>query len=286
MSKQVEQERSEQERSEQVKETIRKTILEILEQSTSQKNIRKLAEKHKEKIHFVPVRYRVIGGILQGLNIKFGNFIEQLLRNLIETDPKVQVMDDTGKKITLFFTPETDALIDRYITQRQLPDSPDDCSKEFSDLLDKIIEQENRATKTNKQRQGIKKDVDVLFQTEDGTMVYAELKYNDDHDTGKFIDINRKLIKTWAGLVVRHKVTSKDELLPILYYFNPTKRYGPIYLPSSHVLRGAQFFDKFFSIKYEEVDHYLSEIGEDPRTLEMFDQMYCDVRYKLEDILK
>lgn len=279
MSKQVERERSNQ-----VRETIRKTILEMLKQSTSQKNIRRLAEKHKEKIHFVPVRYRVIGGILQGLNIKFGNFIEQLLRNLIEIDPKVQVMDDTGKKITLFFTPETDALIDRYITQRQLPDSPDDCSKEFSDLLDKIIEQESRAT--NKQRQGIKKDVDVLFQTEDGTMVYVELKYNDDHDTGKFVDINRKLIKTWAGLVVRYEVASKDKLLPILYYFNPTKRYGPIYLPSSHVLRGAQLFDKFFSIKYEEVDYYLSEIGEDPETLEMFDHMYHDVRYKLEDILK
>lgn len=279
MSKQVEQERSDQ-----VRETIRKTILEMLQQSTSQKNIRKLAEKHKEKVHFVPVRYRVIGGILQGLNIKFGNFIEQLLRNLIEIDPKVQVMDDTGKKITLFFTSETDALIDRYITRRQLPDSPDDCSEEFSDLLDKIIEQESHAT--NKQRQGIKKDVDVLFQTEDGTMVYAELKYNDDHDTGKFVDINRKLIKTWAGLVVRHKVTSKDKLLPILYYFNPTKRYGPIYLPSSHVLRGAQLFNRFFSIKYEEVDHYLSEIGEDPETLEMFDHMYRDVRYKLEDILK
>ncbi|HEY9152279.1 MAG TPA: hypothetical protein VIN60_05285 [Anaerolineales bacterium] len=70
--------------SDQVKQTIRKTVLQMLEDSMSAENIRKMAEKHREKVHFVPIRYRVVGGILQGLNIKFGNFIEQLLRNLVE----------------------------------------------------------------------------------------------------------------------------------------------------------------------------------------------------------
>lgn len=223
----------------------------------------------------MPIRYRVIGGILQGLNIKFSNFIEQLLRNIVEIDTGVKVLDDSGKKIRLFFTPTTDALIDSYITERQLPNSPDDCSPAFSDLLDKILEIEHAAT--DEQRQGITKDVDGPFQTKDGLIVYTELKYNDDHDTGKFVDINRKFIKTWAGLAVRYRIKSKDEILPILY-FNPTKRYGPIYTPSSNIMRGPQLFDRFLHISYADVDKYLAEIGDDPEILAIFDKICHIVR--------
>jgi len=106
--------------SNQVKQIIRQTVSEMLADSMSAQNVRRMAEKHAEKVHFVPIRYRIIGGILQGLNIKFGNFIEQLLRNIVEMDTGVQVMPDSGKKIRLFFTPETDALIDGYITERHI----------------------------------------------------------------------------------------------------------------------------------------------------------------------
>jgi hypothetical protein len=262
--------------SDQVKQIIRQTVLQMLTDSTSQKNIRKMAEKHANKVHFVPIRYRIIGGILQGLNIKFGNFIEHLLRNIVEADTGIKVMPDSGKKIKLFFTQETDSLIDGYITERQLPNSPDDCSKPFAQLLDRILEIENAAT--NEQRQGITKDVDGLFQTDNGMIVYTELKYNDDHDTGKFVDINRKFIKTWAGLAVRYRIRSKNELLPILYYFNPTKRYGPIYTPSQNIMRGSQLFDRFLHISYSDVDKYLSDIGDDPDILAIFDKMYNTVR--------
>ena len=43
--------------------------------------------------------------------------------------------------------------------------------------------------------------IDALFQPNEESYVYVEIKYNDDHDTGKFVDINRKFIKTYAGLV-------------------------------------------------------------------------------------
>lgn len=264
-----------------VKQIIRETVLEMLAGSMSAGNIRRMAKKHAEKIHFVPVPYRVIGAILQGLNIKFGNFIEQLLKNIVESDTAVKVLEDSGKKIMLFFTPETDALIDGYITRRQLPNSPDDCSEVFSNLLDRILEMESAAT--NEQRQGITKDVDGLFQTDDGLIVYTELKYNDDHDTGKFVDINRKFIKTWAGLAVRYQIKSKDQLLPILYYFNPRKRYGPIYIPSKNIMRGSQLFDRFLHINYHDVDGYLSEIGDDPEILALFDQMYNTIRNQAVD---
>jgi len=205
----------------------------------SAKNIRKIVRTHKAKVHFIPIRYRIIGGVLQGLNIKFGVFIEQLLRNIVEIDTGVQVMEDSGKKIRLFFTHQTDALIDAYITGRQLPNSPDDCTETFDALLDSILEIESAAV--DEHRQGITKDVDGLFQTDDGLIVYTELKYNDDHDTGKFVDINRKFIKTWAGLAVRYQIQSRSQLFPILYYFNPKKRYGPIYVPSKNIMRGDSY---------------------------------------------
>ncbi len=173
----------------------------------------------------------------------------------------------------LFFCQD---LIDSYITERQLPNSPDDCTKVFDALLKEILAIEHQAT--DEQRQGITKDVDGLFQTDDGLIVYTELKYNDDHDTGKFVDINRKFIKTWAGLAVRYQIQSTHELLPILYYFNPRKRYGPIYVPSKNIMRGAQLFERFLHINYADVDGYLSEIGDDPEILNIFDRMYDTVR--------
>lgn len=261
-----------------VKEVINSTVRQMLTDSMSAQNIRHMLQKHERKIHFVPIRYRIIGGILQGLNIKFGNFIEQLLRNIVETDTGVRTMEDSGKKIKLFFTHQTDALIDTYITDRQLPNSPDDCTELFDALLADILEIESDATE--KQRQGITKDVDGLFQTDDGLIVYTELKYNDDHDTGKFVDINRKFIKTWAGLAVRYQIQSTSQLLPILYYFNPKKRYGPIYVPSRNIMRGPQLFERFLHIGYDDVDGYLSEIGDDPEILAIFDTMYDSVRNK------
>jgi len=102
-------------------------------------------------------------------------------------------------------------------------------------------------------------------------IVYTELKYNDEHDTGKFI-------KTWAGLAARHQIQSASQLLPILYYFNPKKRYEPIYVPSKNIMRGAQLFERFLNVSYEDVDGYLSEIGNDPEILAIFDKMYKTVR--------
>lgn len=268
--------------SDSVQGVIQKTVLQMLQDSMNAENIHKLEVKHAAKVHFVPIRYRIIGGILQGLNIKFGNFIEQLMRNIVEVDGGIEVMPDSGKKLRLYFTHETDALIDSYITERQLPNSPDDCAPLFDNLLATILEIEHEAS--NDKRQGIVKDVDGLFKTKDGLMVYTEMKYNDDHDTGKFADINRKFIKTWAGLAVRLRIEEPGELMPIIYYFNARKRYGPIHTPGRNIMRGAQLFERFLTVKYSDVDRYLSDIGDDPAVLKLFDEMYDHVRHgKLGD---
>lgn len=66
--------------------------------------------------------------------------------------------------------------------------------------------------------------------------------------------------------------------MPIIYYFNPMKRYGPIHIPSRNIMRGAQFFDRFLQTRYADVDRYLAEIGDDPDVLKLFDDMVDRVR--------
>ena len=197
-----------------------------------------------------------------------------MIRRVVENDPKVSLHEFSGRRTALSFTPATDALIDRYITQRQLPNSANECDAEYSALLDSILKNE----KSQGNKETINKDIDCLFQDQKKQFVYAELKYNDDHDTGKFVDINRKFLKTYAGLVNLLNIKSRDQLTPYIYYLNPTKRWGNIYCPSSTVLRGPQLFEKYFATKYSDVDRFLREIGEDKEILALFDSLYKRVR--------
>jgi hypothetical protein len=114
-----------------VKQLVRSAIIEIIQNTVSEKNIQKSVQKHQAKIHFVPIQYRVLGGLLHSFNIKFGNFIEKLLALVVEQDNNVEVLPGSGRKVKLSMTARTDALIDRYITGRQLPDSPDECDELF-----------------------------------------------------------------------------------------------------------------------------------------------------------
>lgn len=43
-------------------------------------------------------------------------------------------------------------------------------------------------------------------------------------------------------------------------------------------MRGSQLFDKFLHISYSVVGGYLSEIGDNPEILAIFDKMYNTVR--------
>jgi hypothetical protein len=225
----------------------------------------------------VPTKYRVLGGLLQSLNIKFGNFIEKLIALIVEQDANVTSIPPSGERVRLSMTAETDALIDHYITSRQLPDSPDHCDVPFAELLAAILRIETEPGRT---KQTIKKDVDALFRAASGEIVYLEIKYNDDHDTGKFVDINRKFIKTYAGLVNYLGITDTAQLKPILYYFNPVKRWGPIYTPSTNVYRGAQLFDEYFETAFADIDTYLRNLGDDEDIIAIFDDLYQLVRYK------
>ena len=143
-----------------VRAAVGKAVEELIEATTSAPAIRKSFETHRGKVHFIPPKYRVLGGLLQSLNIKFGNFIEKLLDLVIQSDSKVSRHPRSGSRFPLRFTADTDARIDAYITSRQLPDSPERCDEQFEQLLVSIVETEQDKTK---QKQAITKDIDALF---------------------------------------------------------------------------------------------------------------------------
>ena len=261
-----------------LKTIIREAVHKLIEENIDPRKVKKSLDVHEAKVHFIPARYRIIGGVIQALNIQFGNFIEILLGQIVEHDPKVSEHPLSRKRLALSMTAETDALIDSYITGRQLPDSADQCDVEFRTVCEEILRNEQNESL---QKRKITKDVDLIFSV-DGRYVYAEVKYNDDHDTGKFVDINRKFLKTFAGLINELGVTKVGQLTPILYYFNPVKRWGPIYTPVSNIMRGAQLFERYFETRYADVDRCLRDAGEDPKVLDMFDRFYKYVRYEMK----
>lgn len=229
-------------------------------------------DKHCKKIHFIPKRYRVFGGLLQSMNIQFGNFIETLMELLIESDGKYRILEQySGKKNNTFeLSKYNDSLIDNYISKCQVEDI--NCETEFPKLLKEIIK--NKNGKSN----NFKHDIDLLFENiETGKIYYLECKYNDDHDTGKFVDINRKFIKTFAYLVKEFNIDefSAQKLTPILFFFTNKKMKGNIYVPeNTNIKRGKKFFEEFLTITYEDVDDYILNLSEDNNTINAFNNLF------------
>lgn len=257
---------------ERVKKLINSAVIKIIENTSSDEKIKSLVDKHCKKIHFIPHRYRVFGGLLQSMNIQFGNFIETLMELLIESDGKYKILRQySGKKNNTFkLSTHNDSMIDNYISKCQVEDI--NLEIEFPKLLKEIIK--NKDGESN----SFKHDIDLLFEhIETGKIYYLECKYNDDHDTGKFVDINRKFIKTYAYLVKEFNIeeSSIQKLTPILFFFTNKKMKGNIYIPeNTNIKRGKKFFDEFLTVTYNDVDNYLSNLSEDDNTIYAFNELY------------
>jgi hypothetical protein len=253
-----------------IKKLINEAVIKIIEHTRSQKKIEYLQNKHNVKIHFIPKRYRIFGGILQSMNIQFGNFIEALMALLVENDGRYEIISDySGKKSNSFeLSSKNEALIDNYITRCQTENI--NINVEFPKLLEQII------ADANGQIIKFEYDIDLLFKdTMTGKIYYLECKYNDDHDTGKFVDINRKFIKTYAYLTKELNITESSKLIPILFFFTNKKMKGNIYIPeTSNIRRGKNFFEEFLKVKYDEVDQYLLNLSESPETIKAFKDLY------------
>lgn len=205
--------------------------------------------------------------IMKKFNINLDCFAIFFLKNLIQNDGCYTILEDyIGKKSNSFqLSTQNDTRIDNFISSCQY--NTINLDEEFPKLLHAIANDNDTNLST------IKHDIDILFQNKQtGVIYYLEVKYNDDHDTGKFVDINRKFIKTYAYLV-REFPNTKIE--PILFFFNNKKMKGNIYVPeNTNIRRGKAFFDEFLDIKYEDVDSYIRNLSESPENIKAFDELY------------
>lgn len=249
---------------------INQAVLEIIHHTGSTEKLDMMKHKHAMKIHFIPSKYRVFGGLIQSMNIQFGNFIEVLMSLIIENEDKYEILTEySGNRNNNFQLSQTnDKRIDEYITHCKIgiPASED----VFSKLLQDIV------TDTDTSLLSFKHDIDLLFRDKETKKVYyLEVKYNDDHDTGKFIDINRKFIKTYAYLTRELQIENSNDLVPILFFFTNKKLKINPYIPEyPNIKRGKAFFDEFLSISYEEVEQCMNQLSESPLVQQMFDDLY------------
>lgn len=259
-------------------QVMKKSIEIMISNAGSDKKVNKLKKKHEKKIHFIPIKYRVFGGIIQSMNIQFGNFIEEAIHQILLVNKNNEIIEDySGKRSNKFcISKKTERLIDQYITDCETHTYSEEEQKvNYDKLLEKIVENEKDETL---EIINFKHDVDVLFKDNtSGITYYVEIKYNDDHDTGKFIDINRKLLKTYAYLVRELKIYDKDKFKPMLFYFTNKRMKGNIYIPENDIYRGSRFFDKFTTIKYSDLENYMLNISENEETIKQFNDMYNKV---------
>lgn len=242
-------------------------------------NVDRYIKIHEKKTHFIPIKYRVLGGFLQSLNIKFGNFIEILLTNLINSEDIGDfetIKEVSGKKnVTLEIEEECEGVIDSYVNH------PKDYSeKEFTKLLDIIFKNQNNDSLTFNSEVF---DIDLILKKNSGEYIYVEIKYNDDHDTGKFKDINRKFLKTFAGLVRKFKIKDRNKIYPILYYFNQHTRYNNKYLKEHEmIMRSKELFERLnLKITFEEVSELLFNLSE--KLESDFDELKGKIFNKVKD---
>ena len=85
-----------------IKKLIKESVSNLINNTIADTKIKKIISKHNVKTHFVPIKYRIFGGLLQSLNIQFGNFIEVLMQRIIEEEKQLEIIDEiSGKKNVL-----------------------------------------------------------------------------------------------------------------------------------------------------------------------------------------
>lgn len=256
-------------------DVMKKSIEIMISNAGNDSKIDKFEKKHKRKIHFIPIKYRIFGGIIQSMNIQFGNFIEEAIHQILLANPNNKILENySGKRSNKFcISKQTEILIDNYISDCETQGyTEQELKRNYENLLNTITENEKNQTL---ETINFRHDVDVLFKNENSNIIYyVEIKYNDDHDTGKFIDINRKLLKTYAYLVRELKIYNKEQFRPMLFYFTNKRMKGNIFIPEEEIYRGSRFFEKYTTINYKEIEDYMLNISENSETLKQFNEMY------------
>jgi hypothetical protein len=264
-----------------IKTFVKSAILNLITNTSSDEKVAKLVKTHNVKIHFIPTRYRIFSGLLQSMNIQFGNFIEKLLHEIVKNEEGLNINANSSKKMELPLTEKSNKLIDKYITNCQNNNFNEiQLLKNFNTLIDSCLSIESYHDVKDI---SIKHDIDVLFSNQNDEIFYLEVKYNDDHDTGKYADINRKFLKSYIGISNILKIYDRNKFKPILYYLTQKKLKGNIYLPEEeNIYRGDKLFVEFFTINYQDLDSLMNSIGDDSDIVKLFDDLHHKIRFDLQ----
>ena len=225
--------------------------------SFSTEKIEERYEKHRAKLHFLPVDLRVYQGGIQSLNIKLGDILVKISNRIIDENPNLELHELSGKKIKKINSTETSTEINNFI---RLHNNKNTASKqEFDELITNISITEPSSLRPRTQNV----DVDLLFTKKDEDKIYFfESKAVDDHDTGKFNDLNRKVFETYGALLNALDSDERSKLVPNLMYFSEAKRYEPIYIPKENQFRGKEFFKKFLDYDVKDLEPILIKAGD------------------------
>ncbi len=160
-----------------IKNLIKEAVKRLIENTISEKKVEMTIKRHKNKLHFIPIRYRILGGLLQSLNIQFGNYIEELIHLIVENEKSLDIINDiSGKKsVKIEISSDTDTLIDSYISKCQTSYNLEDLNKNFEVLINNILQNEINDNIGNKFL--TTHDIDVLFRDKK-TNVYYYVEVN------------------------------------------------------------------------------------------------------------
>ncbi len=100
-----------------INDLIRDAVREHITNATHSRSINKHIQTHAGKAHFIP-QHRVMCAVIQSLNSRLGNFIETILKRIIERDNAVSPLPQMGTKARLQIASESEALIDAYVARR------------------------------------------------------------------------------------------------------------------------------------------------------------------------
>jgi hypothetical protein len=210
--------------------------------------VNKLKVRNQSKIHPLSVDARALGGAIQSANIRYGNQLQALVTAVMQQSRKVAVHHLSGRKVQLPTSSAAAAAIERYLSDRDRTSR--NLSVSYRHLMAKM--------KTTKSERGKKvRDVDLLLKPRKGPLILVELKFNDDHDTGKRPDIYRKVLLTADGL--RREL--RKPVTPMVCYFNSDASSEIRYLPVGQVISGSLLFKRFADVRFSQLVRAINHLG-------------------------
>jgi hypothetical protein len=226
-------------------------------------NVERVRRKNAQKTHFIPLGVRTFSGVVQAMNIRYGNFIQTFISSLVAREVSLALHESSGRRINFVTPVELDAVVDNYITRRKRS-SVDNLADDYLAMRREWVEV------GNSRKVDAPNDIDLLFRDGSGQLVYIEVKFNDDHDTGKHPDIFRKILKTGFAI----EVHEGEPVLPCVYFFNPGERNLVKFLPDEQRLFGRDFFERYLTVDYDEVARALMDVGNDPAVQRRFIDLF------------